>query len=84
MPIYEYRCAACQHVFEALVRRAADTPRCPACGRARLEKQFSTFSVAAPASASHKACDACPAAGDGCGGSACCGLGGEGSRRRGS
>lgn len=44
MPIYEYRCTACAHAFEALVR-TGDTPTCPACGTANLERLISMFAV---------------------------------------
>ncbi len=44
MPIYEYRCRACAHAFEALVRRD-DTPVCPACASGELERQVSLFAV---------------------------------------
>lgn len=34
MPIYAYRCARCDHAFEALLRRMdAPTPKCDECGR---------------------------------------------------
>ncbi len=50
MPLYEYRCLACQGVTEALVRSAcgADSlaPACPACG-GPMERQWAP--VAAPA-----------------------------------
>ena len=44
MPIYEYRCEACEHRFETLVR-GAETPVCPTCGSATLAREFSTFAV---------------------------------------
>jgi len=44
MPIYEYQCRACQHQFEALVRKG-DTPAFPACMSADLEKILSSFGV---------------------------------------
>ena len=44
MPIYEYRCRACAHVFEALVR-SGDAPACPACAAADLERLLSLFAV---------------------------------------
>jgi len=40
MPIFEYSCKGCGHEFEALVRRS-DTPACPSCGSADLEKLLS-------------------------------------------
>jgi putative FmdB family regulatory protein len=46
MPLYEYRCADCDHAFELLMR--ADTKlECPACHGAHLEKQLSVFAVSA-------------------------------------
>lgn len=44
MPIYEYQCRACHHRFEALVRKG-DSPVCPACQSAELEKVLSSFGV---------------------------------------
>ena len=44
VPIYEYRCRACRHDFEALVR-TGDTPACPACAATDLERQISLFAV---------------------------------------
>lgn len=37
MPIYDYRCTACGHVFEELVK-LGQTPNCPACNANDLEK----------------------------------------------
>jgi putative FmdB family regulatory protein len=44
MPIYEYRCLACGHQFEALVR-AHDTPVCGSCQSTQLERLLSMFAV---------------------------------------
>jgi putative FmdB family regulatory protein len=44
MPIYEYQCRACHHVFEALVR-TGDSPVCSACSSSDLEKLLSSFGV---------------------------------------
>ena len=45
MPLYDFRCRACAHEFEALVRAGHD-PVCPACGAADLEKLLTrAFSV---------------------------------------
>ena len=72
MPIYEYRCTACGHEFETLVRNSSDNPTaCPKCEQPRLKKLFSTFSpsVASPRPAcSDGSCEAaaqCPTAGTG-------------------
>ncbi len=32
MPIYEYRCLTCDHLFENLQRWNEDAPDCPQCG----------------------------------------------------
>ena len=44
MPIYEYRCRACGHAFEALVR-GTDAPVCAACAATDLERLVSLFAV---------------------------------------
>jgi putative FmdB family regulatory protein len=46
MPIYEYRCAPCQHNFESLVRGPGDPVHCPQCGGIDLVKQFSVPAAA--------------------------------------
>lgn len=42
MPIYEYQCDACQHLFETL-QKMSDDPltTCPACGKEALTKLIS-------------------------------------------
>ena len=42
MPLYEYRCEACEHEFEAL-QKMSDEPlvHCPACDDATLRKLVS-------------------------------------------
>ena len=44
MPIYEYRCVACSHEFERLVR-TGDVPDCPKCSATDLERLLSLASV---------------------------------------
>lgn len=44
MPLFEYRCQACQSAFELLIRGGAQ-PVCPACGSTSLEKILSMFAV---------------------------------------
>lgn len=41
MPIFEYRCRACGHAFEALVRPGMGVPACPTCQSEELEKLLS-------------------------------------------
>lgn len=64
MPLYEYRCASCDHTFEELVR-AGESPDCPRCHGRALTKLFSTFAVGAASFSSVKAAEACPP--QGCG-----------------
>lgn len=42
MPIYEYKCYACGHMFEAL-QKISESPlmRCPDCGKDALKKLIS-------------------------------------------
>lgn len=40
MPLYDYRCSACQAAFELLVR-SSTVPACPQCGSRQLERQVS-------------------------------------------
>jgi putative FmdB family regulatory protein len=44
MPIYEYKCQACSHQFELLVR-SGTTPACPSCGAAQLERLISLSAI---------------------------------------
>lgn len=41
MPIYAYRCPACGHDFDAMVKLGADAPVCPACGASGADKRVS-------------------------------------------
>ncbi len=43
MPVYEYRCEACEHVFEKLLLQGTEPSACPRCG-GEVRKLFSTFS----------------------------------------
>ncbi len=46
MPIFEYRCQACDHLFEKLVRPHAPEPIvCPSCQGDRFERLISAFAV---------------------------------------
>jgi putative FmdB family regulatory protein len=46
MPIFEYRCEDCGNKFEAILF-GEQQPECPKCHTQNLQKQLSTFSVAA-------------------------------------
>jgi putative FmdB family regulatory protein len=54
MPIYEFRCRDCDHVFDELVMSSAVATevRCARCKSAKVEKLLSAFAVNTPASAS--------------------------------
>ncbi len=41
MPLYEFKCRACGHRFEDLVK-VGETPECPKCHDAGPERLFST------------------------------------------
>lgn len=41
MPIYEYQCQECQHIFEELVYREDEIVRCPECGSDDTSKLMS-------------------------------------------
>jgi putative FmdB family regulatory protein len=45
MPLYDFRCRACGHEFEALVRPTETSILCPACQRADVERLLSAFAV---------------------------------------
>ncbi len=46
MPIYEYKCAKCEHVTSVFVRSATSTvsPKCDACGGKKLTRMMSRVS----------------------------------------
>ncbi len=45
MPIYEFRCSSCDHVFEELIFRKSEIQElvCPRCGATQVNQQMSTF-----------------------------------------
>lgn len=45
MPIYEYRCKACRHEFEYLLRSSSPAAQCPGCHSGDLEQLISTSAV---------------------------------------
>lgn len=71
MPLFEYRCFACERTVEVLVRGAAKV-RCPHCQSSRLAK---LISVPAPAVSAATAGSTGPC-GDPIGPGGCCGGGG--------
>lgn len=45
MPLYDFRCRACGHEFESLVRNNVLPSECPTCHAADLERLLSTFAA---------------------------------------
>jgi putative FmdB family regulatory protein len=45
MPLYDFRCRACGHEFEALLRPPENNVSCPACRHADVERMLSAFAV---------------------------------------
>jgi putative FmdB family regulatory protein len=45
VPIYVFRCEACEERFEELVRASADPPACSKCGSKDVMRLFSAFST---------------------------------------
>ncbi|MHB8908707.1 MAG: FmdB family zinc ribbon protein [Syntrophales bacterium] len=43
MPIYEYECKACGHLFERLMKVGEKGAACPACGTKATKKRVSPF-----------------------------------------
>ena len=50
MPMFEYACRHCGHVFERLVlNRNQNPPECPRYGCKRVDQKFSAFATGATA-----------------------------------
>lgn len=49
MPIYDFKCRVCGHVFDELVKLGA-TPDCPSCGGRDLERLVSLPAVSTESS----------------------------------
>jgi putative FmdB family regulatory protein len=45
MPIFEYRCKACAHEFEQLLRSSSPVAKCPLCESSDLEQLISGAAV---------------------------------------
>ena len=54
MPIYEYRCNNCEHIFELFQSMGADNSKvvCPQCGIPRPDRIFSAFAAGGAAMSS--------------------------------
>jgi len=75
MPIYEYRCEACEGRFELLTSFAErDRPRaCPSCESLHTRVLVSSFAAVGGASEFESTLPMAPSAGGCCGGSCGCG-----------
>jgi putative FmdB family regulatory protein len=58
MPLYAFHCQDCAHDFETLAR-FEETPECPACGGAHVERQLSL--IARPAAGGDTGGESCAA-----------------------
>jgi putative FmdB family regulatory protein len=65
MPIYEYRCRDCNHLFQKLQPMGAgvDGVTCPSCGSARVERQLSVFASSSSAGSASPATGCAPTGG---------------------
>jgi putative FmdB family regulatory protein len=73
MPLFEYECRTCSHQFEYLTR-AGQSPVCPKCESAELQKRLSAFAVGASGVSSFSGAQpagACGSCGDPRGPGAC-------------
>jgi len=43
MPIYEYECTSCGHLFERIIKVGEEAPACPACGAKRPQRRITHF-----------------------------------------
>lgn len=51
MPIYNYRCTACEATFEKLMGMKDPTPVCPSCGSPEVSRQLSRVATTGKAEA---------------------------------
>ncbi len=64
MPIYEFKCKSCDHVFETIMSKIS-RGTCPKCHSKKLDKQHSVFSTDVKNSSSRDTegppyCESCP------------------------
>lgn len=41
MPLYDFKCPECNHIFEQKLPMGAPAPACPECGNPQTERQIS-------------------------------------------
>jgi putative FmdB family regulatory protein len=70
MPLYEYECGSCGHLFERLRAIGDDAPACPTCDSEEVLRRISVF--AAATSGGFRS-SASTQGGCACGGSCMCG-----------
>jgi putative FmdB family regulatory protein len=61
MPIYDYRCARCKHLFEKLILAKTETVSCPECASREVERQVSAFHSPGLRAAGASECGCTPA-----------------------
>ena len=71
MPLYEYECGNCGHLFERLRAMNDDAPACPTCDSERVMRRISMF--AASTSSGGLRSSTPSGGGCACGGSCMCG-----------
>jgi len=64
MPIYEFKCKSCDHIFEIIMPKTSGGT-CPKCHSKKLDKQHSVFSAQVKGSIPHDSevspqCEFCP------------------------
>ncbi len=50
MPIYEFHCKACEHLFEELCKVDTQLDKCPRCGAIEISRKVSRFAAQASGS----------------------------------
>jgi putative FmdB family regulatory protein len=70
MPIFEYLCQECNHLFEAIVL-GSTRAQCPKCESKKLEQQISRFAVSGDRAQEIPSAGACGRCGDPRGPGAC-------------
>ena len=73
MPLFEFRCRNCEHVFETLVRNG-EAAACPTCGDARPEKLLSAAGARVSSGGALPMASNCPPASAPPCGPGCCRL----------
>jgi putative FmdB family regulatory protein len=79
MPLYEYKCSKCGHLYEVLASSSSEkSSPCPKCGAGQAVKQFSAFAVTSGSAGTAPACEpgGSPAGCGSCGGGGGCPYGG--------